>query len=158
MKMHGGRAWVSAAVIALGMAVAASPASAQTVEEEGKGVFRNILTTFAPPSAAERQRIAQELELTQEQRAEMQAITQRYAGEASALREQYRAAYRDVVRLMNAESPDGQEVDRTLRRFHEVHARVLSGEVDYWMDVKEVLTAKQNLKLWELFEQARIRR
>jgi hypothetical protein len=59
---------------------------------------------------------------------------------------------------MNTESPNKSNVNDKLKSFHAMHQKVLDAEVDYWMDLKEILTPAQNLKLWEIFEKQRIRR
>ena len=123
-----------------------------------KGVSRNILETFMPPKGEGAQRIAKELGLDTEQRAQMKEVNSQFADDTAGLRQSYQEGYRDVVSLMNSESPDKGKVNSTLKTFHKIHADVVDAEVRYWMDLKTILNPEQNLELWGIFEKNRIRR
>ena len=123
-----------------------------------KGLTRNIISTFAPPDGADRAAIAQKLEITAEQKSQMKEISKRFKDQSSALKKDYQTAYQNVVKLMNNEKPDKSRVNEKLKNFHQVHSKVLEAEVQYWMDLKTILSPAQNLQLWEIFEQSRIRK
>ena len=123
-----------------------------------KGIFKNIMTVFRPPSAQEQKNIAQKLELTEEQRPKMKELNDKYRKQSSTLKKKYSTAYNDVVSLMNQQSPNKQKVNQKLKAFHSTHSNLVDAEVQYWMDLKTILTPAQNNKLWEIFEQSRIRR
>ncbi len=125
---------------------------------ERKGLFRNIVSTFAPPSPQESKTIAKTLELTEEQRKQMKELNEKYRRESSNLKREFNKGYEAVVRLMKATNPDKGRVNEALKRFHEVHSKLLSKEVEYWTSFKSILTPEQNKKFWKLFEKSRVRR
>lgn len=122
-----------------------------------KDIVKNILVTFRAPNPEEQKSISQQLQMTPEQNAQMKEVNERYKKDSTTLRDRYNAAYQDVVMLMKQEKPDKIRVNETLKKFHSIHAEVLNREVGYWMDLKTILTPQQNNKLWEIFEQQRIR-
>lgn len=123
-----------------------------------KDVVKNILVTFKAPSQTEQKSIAQQLKLTPEQNKQMKELNDRYQKESAELKNRYNKAYNDVVMLMKQEKPDKQLVNNTLKEFHSVHSQVLDKEVSYWMEMKTILTPEQNNKLWQIFEQNRIKK
>ena len=127
-------------------------------QETRKGVLRNIIVVFQPPNPEEQRQIATQVNLTEEQRGQMKAVSERYRADAQTLRGKYATAYRDVVRLMQQTEPNKSTVNSKLKAFHNVHQQVVSHEVQYWMDFKSILTPEQNKKFWNVFEQKRIRR
>jgi Spy/CpxP family protein refolding chaperone len=143
--------------------LAASPAAAQgatggpAAPGARKGLLRNIMTVFAPPTAQEERTIATTVGMSEEQKSQMKAVNERYRSDSTALVAKYNNAYDDVVRLMDATSPNKGEVNQTLKTFHQIHQEVLEREVGYWTDFKAILTPEQNRKFWNLFEQRRIR-
>jgi len=143
--------WIGAAGLLLAVA---TPAAAQ---EARKGLTRNILEVFAPPTAEQEKKIATTVQMTEEQKTQMKAVNERYRGESQALLTKYRSAYEDVVKLMQETSPDKGQVNERLKAFHQVHAEVVSHEVTYWAEFKSILTPAQNQKFWNLFEQTRVR-
>lgn len=123
-----------------------------------KGLTRNIISTFYPPTVEQQQVIAQKLVLTDQQRQEMSTVNQRFRSQSKVLKQRYGEAYRSVVKLMNAETPNKQRVNEVLKAFHRTHSQMLDAEVQYWLDLKTLLTPAQNYQLWKLFEESRIRR
>ena len=132
----------------------AGPAPAQ---EARKGPLRNVITTFRPPSPQEEKTISTRLQLTEDQKRSMKAVNERYRQDSETLLAKYRAAYDDVVRLMQQTDPNKTAVNDRLKTFHRIHEQVLDKEVGYWMDFKGVLTTEQNRQFWNLFEQDRVR-
>jgi len=130
------------------------PAVAQDTR---RGLLRNILVVFAPPSQQEEQRIAARVGMSSQQKTQMRAVNERYRSDAPSLRAKYDAAYDDVVRLMQSTNPNQGEVNQRLRTFHRVHQEVVEREVGYWNDFKEILTPQQNQTFWNIFEQSRVR-
>ncbi len=126
-------------------------------QEEQKGIFRNILIVFMPPTPEQEQVIAERLELTEEQRTQMKQLSDRYREDATTLRNKYISVYNDIVTLMEQTEPNRTVVNEKLKAFHNVHQEVLSREIIYWMDFKTILTPEQNKKFWNIFEQSRIR-
>lgn len=145
--------WTGAAALLLPLLLA-SPAAAQ---EARKGLFRNILAVFAPPTQEEEQRIVAQVGLSDEQKTQMRAVNERYRSDSSALMAKYNTAYEDVVRLMQATNPNKAEVNQRLKTFNQIHQEVVAHEVGYWSDFKAILTPEQNQKFWNMFEQNRIR-
>ena len=130
------------------------------VQAEGaqkKGVFRNIVQTFRPPSGKELTKISNDLELNDEQKQQMKEVNDRFKQQTSTLKQRYGTGYEKVVKLMNTEQPNKANVNQTLKNFHNTHSQIVDAEVQYWMDLKTILTPAQNLKLWRIFEQSRIR-
>ncbi|GBD95962.1 MAG TPA: hypothetical protein ENG83_05310 [Nitrospirae bacterium] len=123
-----------------------------------KNIVTNIVVTFRPPAPEEQKTIARKLELTEEQKAEMKVINGKYRQQSMALKNKYNAAYKDVVLLMKEDKPNKERVNRELKTFHNIHSQVVDVEVQYWMDLKTILTPAQNNKLWEIFEKGRIRK
>ena len=123
-----------------------------------KDMVKNIIIVFRSPSPHEQKEISQKLQLTPEQITKMKEVNERYKKETGNLKNEYNAAYRDVELLMKTEKPDKNRVNETLKRFHRIHTEVLEREVGYWIDLKTILTPDQNNKLWEVFEQSRIRK
>jgi Spy/CpxP family protein refolding chaperone len=121
-------------------------------------IVKNILITFKIPSPAEQKSIAQQLKLNPEQNKQMKELNDRYQKESADLKSRYNKAYNDVVMLMKQEKPDQQLVNNTLKEFHSIHAEVLEKEVGYWMEMKTILTPAQNNKLWQVFEQNRVKK
>lgn len=126
--------------------------------EERKDITKNIIIVFRPPSADEQKNISKQLQMTSEQNAKMKEVADSYQRDSVSLKNQYNAAYNDVIKLMQAEQPDKVTVNETLKRFNAIHSQLVDKEVEYWMQFKSVLTPEQNDKLWEIFEQSRIRR
>ncbi len=148
-------------LIAIGFIVTFDTFAMGGKADEGKmkkGILRNILVTFIPPTPAEQKNIAQKLELTEEQRSKMKELNDKYKRQSADLRKKYQQAYNDIVLLMKQEKPNKERVNRELKTFHSIHSQVLNQEVKYWMDLKTILTPSQNNKLWEIFEQNRTRR
>ena len=129
-----------------------------SMAQDKKGMFGNVVETFMPPKGDGAKMIAKELELDEEQRPKMRELNERFKRNVSTLRQAYQQEYQNVVALMNSESPNKSNVNAKLKSFHAMHQKVLDAEVGYWMDLKEILTPAQNLKLWEIFEKQRIRR
>ena len=129
-----------------------------TVMAAQKGITRNIVSTFTPPDGAERAAIAKKLEMTAEQKSQMQEVVNRFKKQSSSLKKDYQTAYQNIVKLMNNEKPDKSLVNEKLKNFHRVHSNVVEAEVQYWIDLKTILSPAQNLQLWEMFEQSRIRK
>lgn len=123
-----------------------------------KDITKNIIIVFRSPSPQEQKEISQKLQLTPEQNTKMKEVNERYRKETENLRNKYSAATQDVELLMKAEKPDKNRVNETLKTFHRIHSEVLEKEVGYWMDMKTILTPGQNDKLWNLWEQNRIRK
>ena len=123
-----------------------------------KGITRNIVSVFAPPNAAESASIAQTLEMTAEQKSQMKEVADRFKKQASTLKKKYQTAYQNIVSLMDNEKPDISKVNEGLKNFHQVHSNVVDAEVQYWIDLKTILSPAQNLQLWEIFEQSRLRK
>ena len=123
-----------------------------------KGMTRNIVSVFAPPKAAERASIAQTLEMTAEQKSQMKEVADRFKKQASTLKKKYQTAYQNIVSFMDNEKPDISKVNEGLKNFHQVHSNVVDAEVQYWIDLKTILSPAQNLQLWEIFEQSRLRK
>lgn len=123
-----------------------------------KDITKNIIIVFRAPSPQEQKEISQKLQLTPEQNTKMKEVNERYKKETGNLKNEYNAAYQDVELLMKAEKPDKNRVNETLKKFHGIHTEALEKEVGYWMDLKTILTPAQNNKLWEIFEQDRIRK
>lgn len=126
-------------------------------QQQKKGVFRNIMTVFRLPSPAEQKSVAQQLDLTNEQKTEMKALTEKYRREGSKLLENYNIAYKKVIHLMETTSPDPSEINKTLKHFHKVHSQLVDKTVEYWRDFKNILTLEQNKKFWSIFEKSRVR-
>jgi Spy/CpxP family protein refolding chaperone len=145
--------WTAAALLL--SLVVASPAAAQAPAR--KGLVRNILVVFAPPSPEEERSIATRVGMDQDQKTRMRAVNDRYRSDSTTLRAKYDAAYDDVVRLMQATNPNKGDVNQVLKTFHQIHEQVLEREVGYWEDFKAILTPEQNQKFWNMFEQNRIR-
>ena len=142
----------------LALAIVGMMIAPPSMAQEKKGVFRNVVETFMPPKGDGARMIAKELALDEEQRPKMKELNERFTRNASTLRQAYQQEYKNVVALMNSESPNKTNVNDKLKSFHAMHQKVLDAEVDYWMDLKTILTPAQNLKLWEIFEKQRIRR
>lgn len=132
----------------------AGPAPAQ---EGRKGLHRNIIATFRPPSPEDERTISNKLELSEEQKTQMKAVSERYRKDTETLLAKYREAYEDVVNLMQETIPNKTVVNNHLKAFHGIHEEILGKEVSYWMDFKGILTPEQNRKFWNLFEQDRVR-
>ena len=126
-------------------------------QDSQKGIFRNIIAVFHPPSVEERQKIATTVGMSDEQKMEMKAVADRYQTQAQTLLGKYQTAYNNVVKLMNTSNPDKTTVNTKLKNFHRVHQNVVDAEVQYWIDFKSILTPEQNKKFWNMFEQSRIR-
>ncbi|MGD8374766.1 MAG: periplasmic heavy metal sensor [Acidobacteriota bacterium] len=146
------RAFLPAAplvVLALLLPVAATA-------QDQKGLMRNVVSVFAPPSPEEQQKIAATVELNDEQKQQMKEVSDRYRSQAQTLRGKYQTAYDDVVSLMESTEPDKGNVAAKLKNFHSVHQQIVDVEVQYWIDFKTILTPEQNKKFWNLFAQSRI--
>jgi len=122
-----------------------------------KGLFKNVVQTFRPPSGRELTKIANDLELDEEQKRQMKELNDRFQQQTSTLKQRYETGYEKVVKLMSTEHPDKGNVNQTLKNFHQTHSQFVDAEVQFWMDLKTILTPAQNLKLWRLFEKSRIR-
>ena len=133
------------------------PSSSVSAEETRKGLFRNIMVVFIPPTPEEQAKIATTVGLTDEQKQQMKAVSDRYRANAETLKRRYASAYQDVVHLMEQSNPNKSTVNSKLRAFHSTHKKVVDQEVRYWIDFKTILTPEQNKKFWNVFEQNRIR-
>lgn len=125
---------------------------------EEKGLLRNVITTFAPPSPEEQRSLVETVGMSEEQKAKLRSVNERYRNDAQRLRAKYDMAYENVVLLMNQQNPNKSRVNQTLKNFHSVHQEMVNREVGYWMDFKSILTPEQNRKFWNAFEQKRVRR
>lgn len=134
-----------------------SSAAAQGAQGARKGLFRNLITVFAPPTPQEERTIATTVGLSEDQKTQMRAVNQRYRSDSSALMAKYNSAYEDVVSLMQSTDPNKSDVAQRLKTFHQVHQEVVEREVGYWTDFKSIMTPEQNQKFWNLFEQSRVR-
>ncbi len=140
------------------LCLAATLGGLATLAYADKGIFRNIISTFRPPTVAEQQKLATSLQLTEEQKQALHNSNTKFRNSARNLREEYQKAYRSVVQLMQADSVNMDEVNRRLQKFNTVHQKIVDAEVRYWVSLKGNLTREQGRKLWEFFEQTRIRR
>lgn len=131
--------------------------SGAAMAQDQKGLMRNVVSVFAPPSPEEQQKIATTVGLTDEQKQQMKEVSDRYRSQAQTLRDKYQTAYSDVVGLMESTDPDKGNVAAKLKNFNSVHQQIVEVEVQYWVDFKSILTPEQNQKFWNLFEQSRIR-
>jgi len=122
-----------------------------------KGLMRNVVSVFAPPSPEEQQKIATAVGLSDEQKQQMKNVSDKYRSQAQTLRDKYETAYGDVVNLMETADPDKSTVASKLKNFNSVHQQIVEVEVQYWIDFKVLLTPEQNQKFWNLFEQSRVR-
>lgn len=139
---------------ALMLALGTAPAHA---EEPSKGMFRNVVEVFAPPTAEEERAMAEALELSEGQTKKMAKLSKNYRSDASSLLKKYERAYSEVVGLMESQDPDKSQTATALRAFHDAHSELVDREVDYWNAFKGILTPEQNRTFWNTFEDSRIR-
>ena len=132
--------------------------SGSAQQQQRKGIFKNIVTTFRLPSPAEQKNISRRLNLTEEQRTQMKGITEKYKKEGSQLISEYNKGYEAVVRLMESTNPDSSCVNQALKDFHQVHSQLVDKEVEYWRDFKSILTLEQNKQFWNIFAKSRVRK
>jgi Spy/CpxP family protein refolding chaperone len=115
-----------------------------------------VVAMMAPPSPEEASSLAKQLKLPPEQQKQMQGVTERYRGDAQALQDEYASAVRNLLALIREPAPAPATANQRLKEFNNVHQAVLSREVQYWAEVKAILTPEQNLQLWNIFEQSRL--
>jgi len=134
-------------------------ATAEMEKERKQQVWGfNPVEVFAPPTKSERERIYERLEVTRQQRRELEALLNKYEKDFEILIEDYKRAYNRLVEFIKAEKPpDARRVNNMLKEFHEVEEKILKKEVYYWKELKEILAPQQNYRLWELFEKDRLR-
>jgi Spy/CpxP family protein refolding chaperone len=146
-------ALVLAAALSLPLLLA-TPAAAQ---EPQHGLLRNVIAVFRPPTPDEERAIATSVGLTDDQKTKMKSVNERYRSDSQDLLAKYRAAYEDIVKLMQSTNPNKAQVNQRLKTFHQIHSQIVDREVGYWTDFKSILTPEQNQKFWNVFEQKRVR-
>ena len=98
--------------------------------------------------------LIQQLDLTDEQRAQIEAIQAKYADDLGPNNQNLNAAYQELRTMMIGDTPD-----ETIRRKHEeIRAmRQESGDLRFesMLEVRQVLTLEQRQELADLMEQRR---
>ncbi len=143
---------------ALALALVATIAFAVPAAHAGKVTMGTLVSTFRPPTPSEQQALVRDLEMTEDQRSQMKELDARFRRETRNLRQEYQKAYRSVVQLMQAGSVDSGEVIRRVKRFNEVHNTIVEKEVQYWVDLKNLLEPPQRKTLAQKFLKSRVRR
>ena len=128
-----------------------------TQAQRSKSIFKNIVLTFRPLTAAQEKNIAKALALTSEQRVQMKEFSKNYRKDARILLDKYNSAHNDVVKLIKQKTPNKSVVSKKLKVFHRTHQQIVNKEVEYWRKFTSILTLEQNKKFWNLFEMSRVR-
>jgi Spy/CpxP family protein refolding chaperone len=115
-----------------------------------------MVAMMAPPSPQEASAMAKQLKLTPEQQKQMREVTDRYRTDTQALRQKYESGVESVLALIREPAPTPGAANQRLREFHDVHQEVLNKEVQYWMEVKSIMTPEQTHQLWNIFERSRL--
>ncbi|MDR4509905.1 MAG: hypothetical protein MRJ65_17000 [Candidatus Brocadiaceae bacterium] len=122
---------------------------------EKDGVFRNLIATFKPPTAEEQESLAKKLKMTDDQKFLLKNLNKEYQRQVDSLSGSYNKAYDETVSLMQQEVVNEQAYS-VLKSFHDVHSKIVDTEVEYWRDIKLILTPEQNKEFWKIWQKGRV--
>jgi Spy/CpxP family protein refolding chaperone len=142
--------------IVVGVVLVSLQDLSQAQQRKEAAFGRAVVTMMAPPSPQEASSIAKQLNLTPEQQKQMQDVNERYRTDTQALRQQYETGVQNLLTLIREPTPAPGVANQRLKEFQDVHQAILSQEVQYWADVKSILTLEQNYQLWNIFERSRL--
>ncbi|UCD57009.1 MAG: periplasmic heavy metal sensor, partial [Candidatus Hydrogenedentota bacterium] len=111
-----------------------------------------------PPSPSEEKAIVTNLELTEEQKSEMQKLSQSYKADVQELADRYQKAREDLTAAIQIGNPDPARVSNEVKRVHQTHSALLEKEAYYWIALASILTKDQAVEFWKLFAKSRIMR
>jgi Spy/CpxP family protein refolding chaperone len=131
---------------------------AQADAQQKKQLWIDPVGTFRPPSPAEEQAIVTDLQLTEEQKSQMQDLNKRYKADVKALADKYQQARQDMISALESGDPDTAKVRSAAGAVNDTHSKLLAKEVEYWTAIPEILTQEQTIKFWKLFGKSRIKR
>jgi Spy/CpxP family protein refolding chaperone len=125
--------------------------------KQGKGGF-SIMRTLRPPSENEMNAIASRLELTEEQRADMQTKYAQYRSELQQLGQNYQEAQQNLRNAFQGNGePDPARVENALKELHRIHRSILDTQMQLWDALSNNLTKQQTEQFWTMFAETRLK-
>ena len=104
----------------------------------------------AVPTPANFRRIAEQLNLTDPQKASVAQLMKSHFEAIKPLMDQLPDLYKQLVNEMLKTSPDSVVAKDLLTNIHNLRGQIGLQAVDFWVDVRSILTAEQNQKLSEM--------
>ena len=102
--------------------------------------------------------IAQQLQLTEEQREDMRQKYTQARNELQRLGENYREAQQNLKNVFqkNGEA-DPARVENALQELHRTHRSIVDTEMQLWNALSNNLTQEQTRQFWTMFAENRLR-
>jgi Spy/CpxP family protein refolding chaperone len=95
----------------------------------------------------DRGRLARELNLTADQKAQIQQIRQDFLNSTASTREQLKAKKQEMMTLWMADQPDPVAIKSVAMQIHELMGQMIDPAVDHALAAYNVLTPQQKAKL-----------
>jgi len=117
----------------------------------------DLLWILRPPTQAELDALAENLQLTEEQRADMEQIHERHTAELRQLTQRYPEARQNLVSALQQQPrPDPARVENALRELDRLHSGILDREMKLWNALSNNLSREQTEEFWRLFGTRRV--
>ena len=143
--------------ISLLIALLFNIAYASEAGNPNRKIIPAIMHILAPPSETESRNLANQLEMTPEQRKETAKLHADYINETKSFKKQYDVKFNQLLILMRDPAPNGKKVEQECHEFLNLERKVVDAQVRYWNRLKKVLTKKQNNQLWNYMEARRLK-
>jgi Spy/CpxP family protein refolding chaperone len=112
---------------------------------------------FAPPTQEAARSIANKLELTEEQRIQMDKIYDDYKKQFTNLMKDYQKELHALYKYMKEDQATASAVHDHVKNVYQLENKMIDGEADYWLGLKSILTKSQAHQFWQIFEESRLR-
>ncbi|RJP26742.1 MAG: hypothetical protein C4520_00425 [Candidatus Abyssobacteria bacterium SURF_5] len=126
-------------------------ANAQQVGQAGS----DLMVLLRPPTQNEIDALVQQLQLTDEQRVQLQNTYVQYTQELQRLTSSYQTARQNLAATLQGTS-DPAQVENALEELHRLHSSIISREMQLWNALSNNLTQEQTEKFWQVFGQSRV--
>ena len=121
-------------------------------------IWGGIIVILRPPNPKEARGVVSQLDLTAEQKKQLQELNRKYHHELRNLKNKYQSLYQDLVKAIGNPDLKMGVVQKKAQKLHEVHGKILQKEVEYWNSLKEILKPEQYKKMWNLFVRKRLKK
>ena len=146
-----------AVTMILAVALLFNIAYASEAGNPNRKIIPAIMDILAPPSEAESRNLANQLEMTPEQRKQTGKLYTAYINDTKSFKKQYDVKFNQLLTLMRDPAPNGKKVEQECQEFLALERKVVNAEIRYWNGLKKTLTRKQNNQLWNYMEARRLK-